>query len=1782
MKKFLCAALAVLMVLSVLPMSVFASDFDAAVTGDYFKVISEETYTLAPGATETELVVNNAEGNDRKVVHYFEVDTKNENIEVMPGYYRIDKLDPDNLKLDGVADKTQYWKAEQLTKTVAYYEGMGYNVVGAMNTALAYDSDAPYGYMVWQGVVLGGPEVHKGAQTYLAIDREGNCELRSMSTPLNGTEYTAIPANFGWLVKDGELVSKTVERTSSDASRSMIGIKADGTLVFCQVDGRNAPFSSGLSNYEMGEMMLAIGCVNAVNCDGGGSSTFVSKREGETVNTMRSVPSDGSERATINSVVLVSKAKATGEFDHAVLDSEYDYIAPGATVTVSAKGVDAAGSPAEVPEEGITWAVDGEGTVSGGKFTAGSAKGDVTVQMLYNGEVVGTKTLKVVDPDVFALTLDETVLPYGKEMTIDFACTYGADSWGVCVDGAYSLTLSDESAATLNGNVLKASSDESVKGVNVTATYLPSPEVTDVLKVEYGKGSEIIYDFEDGELSGFVGFDEAKAYSAENGISNTLVGDDPLAGQFSEQVDSWTTVATKENGQVRNGEYALAWHVDNTDAGFSGWTYNVIFNIGETIVLRDTANGLNATTLGMWLYIPEGATGLAFQSQLYAKNDNGTYTCKQDHFMFETVSGVRKNLNSCTEADIPESRWVYATVDISKYDYICTPVVSDSSNSRSPSFIRTYIKPMLPAIHTFYIDDITLDYSSAVDDRVLPKITDVSYTTADESVALANDATISGNNVAFSAVVSDNIKLDGESGKIYVDGVALDSVAVSGKYLASESVTLTSGKHTVVFEIKDALGNPARVIRNFTITGDSVITLDGHNDSGALAEYGSVYYADVKVADITDINKLTVALRLQNANTWEPEGLTVAEGFDATYTLDSVANVLTVTVERNDDDVDEDATTLISAPIRLWVWDAIDHVTGLAVTPEVQYKTGNCPVVTIDCRVTNGEVEFAGDEYKNTLGVFGGSFVVDTMINDIVNPWHCHDEELTTLNKAATCVSGGYENRTYCETCKSVIDWGTATDAAGHNFVDGVCTGCGKENTVTGLVEENGNWYYYVSGKPVTGWQMIGTDWYYFDETTAIGAEGDTELASVTFNFENGRLTSGVWVPTLFGTRYYYGPGYYNDRGSWRVIDGKNYYFEKGVRLEGGWQLLFENQINRNWYYFNEDGTCDKSVKPEDGFYTDRNGYAYAKDGQGLLGEQVIDGKYYHFDLKGYAENNGTYVGRLYKDEYSAFTGFMEKDGTLLYYTNGKTAAYGLHEIDGDYYFINWGGVVMADGKYYVGSTNCDLNAGTYTFGADGKALNGIVEKDGVRYLYKNGLTTTYGLYEIKGDYYFADWGGVLKADGRYYVGTTFCDLPAGNYTFGADGTMLNGIEEIDGTLYLYKNGTTETYGLYKIDGDYYYVYWGGVIRTDDKYYVSTSFCDLPAGNYEFGADGKMLNGIVDIGGTKFLYFNGVTATKGLYKIDGEYYYSFWGGEIRTNGKYFVDTTFCDLPASHYTFDENGKMLDGIVERDGELYLYQNGITSTCGLFEVDGAYYYAYWGGLIKTDGRYFVSTTYCDLPASNYTFGKDGKMLDGIVDIDGTLYLYENGTTVTKGLFEIDGEYYFADWGGVLKTGGKYFVDRTFCDIGNGNYEFDENGKMLNGIVEKDGVLYLYINGVTATNGLYKIGDDYYYSDWGGVLKTGGRYYVGRTFCDLRPSNYTFDENGKMLNGFVTIDGVKYYYVNGNTPSPGIIKVDGDYYFVSWSGVVIVNQRFFAWEGNGYTIPMNYLADENGKIIG
>ena len=1670
--------------------------YDTSVSNEYFKVISAETYDLAPGAVEHEIVLNNGDGNDRKVAHVFEVDTKNEDLEVMPGYYGIDKLNPDDL----AGDKA-IWTDKQLSQTVKYYEEeLGYNVVGAMNTALAYDSNAPYGYMVWNGVVLGTPEIHKGAQTYLAIDWDGNVELRSMSTPLTGNEKTAIPANFGWLVKDGKLTSTTVERTSSDASRSMVGVKADGTLIFCLVDGRNGAISSGLSNYEMGEMMLALGCVNAFNGDGGGSSTFISKRAGESVNTMRSVPSDGSERATINSVILVSTAGRTDIFEKALIETDYNYIAPGANMAIAVTGLDTKGYTMDVPAD-VTYQVaeEGMGSITNGVYTAGSTTGTVTIQAVYNGNVVGTKVLNVVHPYFFGFAMEETVLPYGKAMVLEVLTKYGADDWFVCVDGAYTFSLSDDTAATLNGNELTGTTDESVAGVDVTATYHPDTTKTATLKVAFGKGSEIIFSFEDGDTAGFMGFQDAKQWSIDNDVKNTLVGSDPLSGQFSEQVSSKVTIASTANGgQVKNGNYALAWSADNTDAGFAGWTYNVLFNVGETIVLRDVANGKNATTLGMWLYIPEGAAGLAFQSQLYVKNltvnaetgeETVTYTCKQDHFMFETVSGVRKNLNSATEADIPESRWVYASIDISKYDYLCMPAATDTSNSRSPSFVRTYIKPTAPAVHTFYIDDITLDYSSAVDDRVLPTITDVSYATQDTAVALDSGAIIDGNTITFTANIADNLGLDNATGKILVDGIALNT-AVTGKVMSADAVVLNAGIHTVSFEIQDKLGNLARVTRTFTVSGDAAITLTGHNDSGAKPEYDSVYYVDLVAADISTLNSITATLKLQNANNWEPAGITVAPGFKVTScSVNAYSNELTITVTKESPASIEAGTPVVSIPVRLWSWNGFDSVKNEPVTPETQFATGYCPIVTVDCEVVYGKAEYI----SGVFGAFGGNISVETMLNDNVNPWHYHDAELTVLNKEATCTEAGYANRTYCETCMSVIDWGTKTEADGHNYKivnNNLVCDCGDTLSASGLVKVNGKVYCLIAGNLMSGWQSAGNDgsvtkWCYADPNTMEVYTGEFTVDGLTYTAdENGVLVSGVWVENFLGRRYSFGPKFYQK--TWATIDGVQYYFGSNTYAYTGYHQIRDNENNKKtpyrWFLFGEDGA-------------------------------LVD------DMKTYC-------------------GFLEVDGELRFMENGIGNTYigtvkigddGLVNENGSYYYLDESGKVMT-GKQWVGSylqsfSKYPLPTGNYEFDENGKMLDGIIAKEDGTYYYKLGKPVDTGWLKVGDDYYVFTNGGKALT-GRNWVGsylneTSKNPYKVGNFIFAQDGKLANGIAYADGIGYYCVAGAGKEAGLVQVDGEYYYADVNGVLATG-RIWVGTypSHGLLPKGYYEFGADGKMLSGIVEKADGTYYYEKGRPVDTGWLKIGDDYYVFTNGGKALTGanwvGTYLTQTSRNPYMKGNFYFAADGKLANGVAQAADGYYYYEKGVAKAAGLVIVDGNYYLAETNGKLAT-GRVWVGTYASKglLPKGYYEFGTDGKMLQGVVEKADGLYYYNLGNTIYLGLVERDGEYYYVNEGGKLEIG-RVWVG-TYASNGllsKGYYEFGTDGAMLNGFETLDDGLYYYNKGTAQYLGLKVIDGDLYYIEEGGKVMT-GRVYVGTYASNglVPKGNYTFAADGKFV---------------------------------------------------------------------
>lgn len=83
------------------------------------------------------------------------------------------------------------------------------------------------------------------------------------------------------LIQNGKKIKdfsseKTIETFLSERhARTAVGLLANGHWVFVVVDGKQPELSLGMTMEELADFMESLGCINALNLDGGGSSTFV-------------------------------------------------------------------------------------------------------------------------------------------------------------------------------------------------------------------------------------------------------------------------------------------------------------------------------------------------------------------------------------------------------------------------------------------------------------------------------------------------------------------------------------------------------------------------------------------------------------------------------------------------------------------------------------------------------------------------------------------------------------------------------------------------------------------------------------------------------------------------------------------------------------------------------------------------------------------------------------------------------------------------------------------------------------------------------------------------------------------------------------------------------------------------------------------------------------------------------------------------------------------------------------------------------------------------------------------------------------------------------------------------------------------------------------------------------------------------------------------------------------------------------------------------------------------
>ncbi len=1111
--KLTALCLAVLMLVSMLP--TMPSTASAAETGGKFEnaqldIVSDKESTLAPGVTENLYTVYDKNGEQVKM-YVATADISVDSVKVFASYKN---MDPTTFGMSKLTEQVAAFD-EKAAAGDAYYTG---TVVAGINASY-YNmvSGQPTGIFVMNGVVGTASE----SAGYFAIMKDGTAKIG-----LKG-DYAADAENiqeavgiYTMLIKNGEICSGL--DASAKYVRQTIGITADGKVITMTADGAQAPTSIGLTVQEQAQVMLDLGCVWAGHLDGGGSGTYGSKPEGSDDFVITNNPSDGSERAISNGLLIVSTAAASYEFDHVVYDVENDYMTPGTSVAVSVAGASSTGHAAEIPA-GVTYEVM-NGTYVDGVFTAGNEVGDATITAMYNGNAIGTVTLNVVQPDALTFGMATMAVPFGRTVDMNLSATYGVHPVTVKSTDVV-FTMSNDTVGVMDGfNFVAAESAENVVSV-IIATLAADATVTGSTTVTLGKASVVFFDFEDGQVP-------------DNWAMKSIYG----AIDYGSRGELY--VATAKNGQVHNGEYSLAVDLDYTNVIGSGYTGHMIdvTDLSLTFYKQDGVVGF-----GYWLYVPDGGESLYTRVMGWGKV---TSSGKIDRYNPTAVA-----IGQTYTFDGPG--WHYMYVDLSghkweNYDLLNIRNIEFYMSDRDGANYGYYAADHASYYTdlTYYIDDITIDYSTAVDDREAPVITNPTYAVEGMAdAAVLNGQTVTTNAVTFAASIAENTAKDNYTGlneasvKVFVDGVEVAATFKDGVVSATD-VVLADGYHTVKFLAIDNAGNENYIIRGIYVDAnsgmDTVKLVPADPDANYLL-WGSIYWMNLEATDLSKIDTVTTTIWLNGNNDWELDHMKVAEGFEATYTVD--ANYYaTITITRTGKVTASGEGVLASLPLRVYCYEYNTGNESGAGKTNKDYPTGAATVpVDVEIKTYLGEIQFT----DGTSGSFSAAQLnVDTEIyackDDHISvatgsSWHYHYnwtsatesvlrtdvDWFETQNKAATCTEAGYTDRLFCTKCNSVVEWGTTIPATGHNYevVDGVLLcACGQlfngvytdgKTYVDGVVIADGwtdDFRYYVDGVMRTGLQEI--DGFYYDFGTEGICPNKIKLSGFYFNEAVGKYMS--------------------------------------------------------------------------------------------------------------------------------------------------------------------------------------------------------------------------------------------------------------------------------------------------------------------------------------------------------------------------------------------------------------------------------------------------------------------------------------------------------------------------------------------------------------------------------------------------------------------------------------------------------------------------------------------------
>ena len=175
-----------------------------------------------------------------------------------------------------------------------------------------------YGLAISDGVVV-SPQESPANAAVLTVDAGNVATLIHTNWPAHSTAgiHTAVAGGYPLVVKGVNIGRQYLNLPGNlhDANpRTVFGLSADRRYLFLvAIDGRQPGYSDGALDYEAGNWMLKLGAADAMNMDGGGSTTLVmedSLRNPLRLNRSSAVADSGRERTVGSHLAVFAKPVA--------------------------------------------------------------------------------------------------------------------------------------------------------------------------------------------------------------------------------------------------------------------------------------------------------------------------------------------------------------------------------------------------------------------------------------------------------------------------------------------------------------------------------------------------------------------------------------------------------------------------------------------------------------------------------------------------------------------------------------------------------------------------------------------------------------------------------------------------------------------------------------------------------------------------------------------------------------------------------------------------------------------------------------------------------------------------------------------------------------------------------------------------------------------------------------------------------------------------------------------------------------------------------------------------------------------------------------------------------------------------------------------------------------------------------------------------------------------------------------------------------------------------------